>query len=243
MYVEMIDARGEFPLTRIAVVKKWYTQQYGWSEDDVITTILEPYEREANTNYSKLDPKSIMMCVFDLFRSIQELIQPFTCRYSMPAAMNKEHVDIPLNNELSDIDKAYMAINYPRDLPSVKKALQTINLDSKTTLAIIKAHEVHDVLEMRRLLVAHPSSFPSSRRFFGTSHPVAAVNRTIRRLPEAFRPMWFKSTLLPEAVVNSSPSPSDSTLVETGSTLSFCSQTTVSTLEGSRNNPSPKSSV
>ena len=57
----MIDARGEFPLTRIAVVKKWYTQKYGWSEVDVIKNILEPYESEATTNYSKLDTKSIML--------------------------------------------------------------------------------------------------------------------------------------------------------------------------------------
>ena len=57
----MIDARGEFPLTPIAVVKKWYTQKYGWSEVDVIKNILEPYESEATTNYSKLDLKSIMM--------------------------------------------------------------------------------------------------------------------------------------------------------------------------------------
>ena len=70
----------------------------------------------------------------------------------MRAAMNKEKVDIPPNNDLSDIDKAYMAINYPRDLSSVLKALQIVDLDSKTTLAIIEAHEVHDTLEMRRLL-------------------------------------------------------------------------------------------
>jgi hypothetical protein len=36
-------------------------QKYGWSEADVVTNILEPYEREATTNYSKLDLKSIMM--------------------------------------------------------------------------------------------------------------------------------------------------------------------------------------
>jgi hypothetical protein len=70
----------------------------------------------------------------------------------MPAAMNKRKADILPNHELSDIDRAYMAINYPRDLSSVLKALETIDLDSKTTLAIIKAHVEHDTLEMRRLL-------------------------------------------------------------------------------------------
>jgi hypothetical protein len=167
----------------------------------------------------------------------------------MPAVMNKENVDIPPNHDLSDIDKAYMAINYPRDLSSVKKALQIIDLDSNTKSAIIKAHEEQDVLEMRRLLAAPPSSFPSRSPFLGTSHSVVAIIRTIRCLPETLRPMLFKSTTLqPEAVVStdatnivqnipnrpsssSSPiSPSGfSTLAKTGSIVSFNSQTTVST--------------
>jgi hypothetical protein len=170
----------------------------------------------------------------------------------MPAVMNKENIDISPNHDLSDIDKAYMAINYPRDWSSVMKALQIIDLDSNTKSAIIKAQEEQDVLEMRRLLAAPPPSFPGRRPFFGTSHPVVAITRTIRCLPETLRPMLFKSTtLLPEAVVSTSttnivqnvpnspsPSPSPSgysTLVETGSTLSSCSQTTVSTRVGRRN--------
>jgi hypothetical protein len=170
----------------------------------------------------------------------------------MSAVMNKENIDIPPNHDLSDIDKAYMAINYPRDLSSVKKALQIIDLDPKTTLAIIEAQEEQDVLEMRRLLAAPPSSFPSRRSFLGTSHLVVAIIRTIRCLPETLRPMLFKSTtLLPEAVVSTDttnivqnipnspspfPSPSGySTLVETGSTLTSCSQTLVSAHVGRRN--------
>jgi hypothetical protein len=157
-------------------------QKYGWSEAEVITNILEPYKCEATTNYSKFDPKSIMMWVFDRFRSIQELIQPFTCRYPMSAAMNMENVDIPPNHHLSEIDKAYAAINYPRDLSSVSKALETIDLDSDTKLAIIVAYAAHDILEMRRLLGAHSSSFSVRKPFLGTSKPVVAIARTIQRL-------------------------------------------------------------
>jgi hypothetical protein len=182
----MIDARGGFPLTRVAAVKQFYMRICRWSEADVITNILKPYEHEDTTNYSKVDPKSIMMWVFDLFCSIQELIQPFTCRYRMQAALNKENVDIPPNNELSDIDKAYMAINYPRDLPSVSKALETIDLDSNTKSAIIEAYKAHDILEMRILLAEHALSFPVRRPFFGTSQPVVAITRTIRCLPASF---------------------------------------------------------
>jgi hypothetical protein len=54
----MIDARGEFPLTLVAAITELYMRRYGWSEANVITYILKP---EATTNYSKLDPKSIMM--------------------------------------------------------------------------------------------------------------------------------------------------------------------------------------
>jgi hypothetical protein len=144
--------------------------------------------------------------------------------------MNMENVDILPNYDLSDIDKAYMAINYPRDLSSVWEALDIIDLDSNTKSAIVKAHEVQDVLEMRRLLAEFSSSFPDCRPFSWTSHPVVE-----------------STALLPEAVVTgvtdivhnipNSPSPSlplsrSSTLAVTGSIFSFSSQTTVSTCIG-----------
>jgi hypothetical protein len=165
--------------------------------------------------------------------------------------MNKENKDISPNNELSDIDKAYMAINYPRDMSSVKKALKTIDLDSKTTSAIIKAHEKHDTIEMRRLLATHSLSFLGRRPFLGISQPVVAITRTIRRLPETFHAMLSISTMavvsndatnivqnIPNSPSSSSSSTSPTsptspsrffTLVETGSIVSFNSQTTVST--------------
>ena len=34
-------------------------------------------------------------------------------RYSMDAAMNKQNIEIKPKNVLSDIDKAFMTINYP----------------------------------------------------------------------------------------------------------------------------------
>jgi hypothetical protein len=71
----------------------------------------------------------------------------------MPPGMNEENIDITPNNELSDTDKAYMAIRYPRDLPSVLKALHIIDFDAQAKLNIVKAYKVHDVLEMRRLLI------------------------------------------------------------------------------------------
>jgi hypothetical protein len=57
----IIDVRSEFPLTRVAAVKQFYMRICRWSEADVITNVLKPYEHEDTTNYSKVDPKSIMM--------------------------------------------------------------------------------------------------------------------------------------------------------------------------------------
>jgi hypothetical protein len=94
----------------------------------------------------------------------------------MPAALNEENVDVPPNYDLSDIDKAYMAINYPRDLSSVLKALSIIDLDAQAKVNIVKAHKAHDVLEMRRILATSgPSS--SSRPLSYTPFTKAYLNK------------------------------------------------------------------
>jgi hypothetical protein len=112
--------------------------------------------------------------------------------------MNEENVNIPPNHDLSEIDKAYAAINYPRDLSSVLKALETIDLDSNTTLAIIVAYEAHDILEMRRLLAEPSSSLPCRGSFFGTSHLIFAITRTVQRLPASFANCLRKSCCIGE---------------------------------------------
>jgi hypothetical protein len=78
----------------------------------------------------------------------------------MPAALNKENADIPPHYDLSDTDKAYMAIKYPRDLSSVLKALHIIDFDAQAKLNIVKAYEAHDVLEMRRHIDGSGPSSP-----------------------------------------------------------------------------------
>jgi hypothetical protein len=148
----------------------------------------------------------------------------------MRASMNMENVDIPPNHDLSDIDKAYMAINYPRDLSSVWEALQIIDLDSNTKSAIVKAHEAQDVLEMRRLLADFSSSFPDCRPFSWTPNPVIESTTPLAEVVVA------SVTDIVQNIPNS-PSPPlplsrSSTLAATGSIFSFCSQTTVSTCVG-----------
>ena len=104
----------------------------------------------------------------------------------MPPTLNKENVDIPQNYDLSDMDKAYMAVNYPRDSSSVSKALDIIDLDAQAKLNILEAHEAHDILEMRRLLAKYSSPFSC----LGTPH---SITRTIRHLPASFANWGYKS--------------------------------------------------
>ena len=60
----------------------------------------------------------------------------------MPAAMNEEGIEVKPNNVLSDIDKAYMIINYPHpvDTPlldpvcSTKSSMPTSRLPGRGKL-------------------------------------------------------------------------------------------------------------
>src|ERR1700722_14961306 len=58
-------------------------------------------------------------------------------RYFMPAAMNEEGVEVLPNNDLSDFDKAYAALNYPRDIASDKGAVSIVNFDSDSERRIL----------------------------------------------------------------------------------------------------------
>jgi hypothetical protein len=62
-----------------------------------------------------------------------ELTQCRIPRYSMPAKMNEEEMEVEPNNELSELDKAYITLNYPREDPStgwtVAYALEVAGVD------------------------------------------------------------------------------------------------------------------
>jgi hypothetical protein len=62
----------------------------------------------------------------------------------MPAEMNKERKEVPPNKTLSDMDKAYMVINYPRISPhadapqwTVAHALEVAGVDQSTSQSIL----------------------------------------------------------------------------------------------------------
>ncbi|KAJ7493835.1 hypothetical protein FB451DRAFT_1122358 [Mycena latifolia] len=92
-----------------------------------LSQIIDVYNATDVSNFSALDTTSIMM-------------------YFMPAAMNLERIDVPPNEVLSDMDKAYMVINYPRPTPhasapmwTLEYALKVSGVDDATTQNILSA--------------------------------------------------------------------------------------------------------
>jgi hypothetical protein len=55
----------------------------------------------------------------------------------MDASLNREHIEIDVNTQLSDMDKAYMVINYPR--ATANPAAPTWTLDHALTVAGVDA--------------------------------------------------------------------------------------------------------
>jgi len=86
--------RGEKLTLDEAAVLEFYMRTQGWTAEDVRQQILNVYDDEEVSSFSSIDLTSIMM-------------------YFMPKEMNLERIEVPPNNNLSDIDKAYVAITYP----------------------------------------------------------------------------------------------------------------------------------
>ncbi|KAJ7907565.1 hypothetical protein B0H13DRAFT_2501759 [Mycena leptocephala] len=108
-------------------VYAYYAATQGWDKATIKAQIIDVYNATDVSNYSALDLTSIMM-------------------YFMPAAMNEQHKDVPPNYKLSDMDKAYMIINYPRPTPhalapewTLDHALQVSGVDPATTQDIKNA--------------------------------------------------------------------------------------------------------
>ena len=75
----------------------------------------------------------------------------------MPAAFNTQGINIPRHFDLSDLDKAYMIVNYPRPNPSpespqwtVEHALKVAKVDAKTSETILQFWKSGDWKSVRR---------------------------------------------------------------------------------------------
>jgi len=132
---------------------EFYMKDQGWTREMVIDQVIRPYNLNDVSNFSKVDPTSIM-------------------HYYQPAVVTGG-APIEYNYVLSDLDKAYMTINYPRSVAEEKantrnssvtleSALKSVGLtdDDPTTANKILAlrndadKDGIDVGQIRRLFTA-----------------------------------------------------------------------------------------
>jgi hypothetical protein len=114
----------------------YYAEHQQWSEQMVRQQIIETYNLKSVTNFSAVDESSIMM-------------------YPLPDKVTGLGHDIPFNSDLSDMDKAYAMINYPRTLKAeerntaapgwtLERALKVVGMlkaDKEGAMKILAAQE------------------------------------------------------------------------------------------------------
>ncbi|RXW14548.1 hypothetical protein EST38_g11305 [Candolleomyces aberdarensis] len=86
------------------------TQRPPWTEEDTRSNFLNVYNQNEVSNYSSVDMTSIMM-------------------YFMPPELNEQGINIPPNDELDALDKAFAFLNYPF-LGEVSPSKASVTLDS-----------------------------------------------------------------------------------------------------------------
>ncbi|KAG6822075.1 hypothetical protein H0H92_015442, partial [Tricholoma furcatifolium] len=119
------SAKGGIATLEPSKVYEYYSATQGWPNYLIKSHVLDVFNAEDVSNFSKLDLKSVM-------------------RYFMPGSMNEQRIDVNPNKELSDMDKAYAVINYTRNVPhdnaqdwTLQKALDVAGVpafDQKTFL-------------------------------------------------------------------------------------------------------------
>ncbi|KAG6844314.1 hypothetical protein H0H87_007843 [Tephrocybe sp. NHM501043] len=125
MHEHQSPARGGKITLNPTEVYSYYRATQGWSDALIKSQILDVFNTENVSNYSQLDITSIMM-------------------YFMPARINYEHINVNVNNKLSEMDKAYMVINYTRNVPHPKAKEWT--LKKALDVAGVPPSEQEDIL-------------------------------------------------------------------------------------------------
>jgi len=81
-----------------AATYELYSKSLGIPEDHIKSKVLDIYNAGPISNYPRVDTSSIM-------------------RFPIPAQLQSEGKDITFGSRLSDLDRAYLCIVYPRDEP------------------------------------------------------------------------------------------------------------------------------
>jgi hypothetical protein len=103
MHEHQSPARGERITLNELEAYNYYRPLLQNNDSLVKSQVIDVYNLSTVSNFSHLDLQSIMM-------------------YFMPAKLNREGIDIPVNLELSPLDKAFMTLNYPRKNDDAEKA-------------------------------------------------------------------------------------------------------------------------
>ena len=96
------------------ILEHYRNQDCPWSRKDIKQNIINVLKDKQISNYSSFDPNSIMMYV----RSIQtNLITESLYRYPIEESYTEQEIVIPRNTQLSELDKAFAMVHYPRQRP------------------------------------------------------------------------------------------------------------------------------
>ncbi|KAI0060344.1 hypothetical protein BV25DRAFT_1888300 [Artomyces pyxidatus] len=150
--------------------------QLGWDDAMIREQIINVYADKEVSNFSELDTTSIM-------------------HYPMPRQVTGLSYDIPYNSQLSQMDKAYMVINYPRAEPhpnasswTLETALQKAGVPTDVQDAILSVPPMNgrpDALEIRRLFSNWVLSKRVERRTSGRVHYTPAIGpRPVRSIED-----------------------------------------------------------
>ncbi|KAJ7182513.1 hypothetical protein C8R43DRAFT_1228916 [Mycena crocata] len=132
----------------------YYALNQGWDRETIKEQIIDVYNQTDVSNYSAVDLESIMM--FVLCQRLLQVVLSFANRYFMSAGINLQHIEVKPNYNLSDLDKAYMVVNYPRTIPHPSASIWTLDyalrisgVDSATAKDIKNASD--DVTKIRAI--------------------------------------------------------------------------------------------
>ncbi|KAJ3488068.1 hypothetical protein NLI96_g3099 [Meripilus lineatus] len=90
------------------ILEHYRNQDCPWSRKDIKQNIINVLKDKQISNYSLFDPNSIMM-------------------YPIEESYTEQEIVIPRNTQLSELDKAYAMVHYPRQRPHKRAPEWTIS--------------------------------------------------------------------------------------------------------------------
>ncbi|KAH7304522.1 hypothetical protein B0I35DRAFT_330362, partial [Stachybotrys elegans] len=121
-------AHGGTAVQNVSQALQFYKTDQNWSEEQIYQQVINVYNSYDVSNYLQVDINSIM-------------------HYPQPKELTGLDYDIPYNERLTDLDKAYMILQYPRKTMhpkaeaegwSIERALKVIEAPEDVAADIVK---------------------------------------------------------------------------------------------------------